>query len=285
MKKLPWVGGVLSGFELVSRRPLAALSWAVAFALVATIMAAFQDWSLGRLPPEGGISEIALKLSLMGLVLNLMVIITVCAAILRAMVRPGEGRGAWPRLGGDELHLLAFLPLLVLPWAVISIPVSLSLYKVLPDRGDLPMKLSMHFAMGVVMLAGARLILAAPMTIAEQRLRLGGALGLSQGLHVRLAVIFVSALVLSAVIEGAGTWVRDAVTSLASGAYAPPAPPEPGVSHTVLVEGSPLGIKATLSRIFGALVRAIAFAVQVAPLGYAFQRLTDDPADRAAVFD
>lgn len=285
MKKLPWLGGVLSGFRLVSRRPLAALSWAVAFALAGTIMAVFQDWSLGSIPSGGGISNIAMKLSLLGLVLNLTATVMVCAAILRAMVRPEARHAAWPRFGGDEMRLLAFLPLLVLPWFVISVPTSVWLFSVFPDRGDLPMKLSMHLGMGVVLLAGARLILAGPMTIAEQRLRLGAALGLSRGLHLRLAVIFVSALVLSAVMEGAGSWLRDAAAGLASGAHAPPSPPEPGVSRTVLVEGSPLGIKATLSRVFGALVHALAFAVQVAPIGYAFERLTDDPDDRAAVFD
>jgi hypothetical protein len=285
MKKLPWLGGVLSGFRLISHRPLAALFWAVAFALAGTIMAAFQDWSLGNLPPESGISTIAMKLSLIGLVLNLGVTVMVCSAILRAMVRPEAHLAAWPRFGGDEMRLLAFLPLFVLPWFVISAPVSMWLFTVLPDWGALPMKLSMHFAMGVVMLAGARLILAVPMTIAEQRLRLGGALGLSQGLHLRLAMIFVSALVSSAVMEGAGVWLSGAATSLESGVHAPPAPPESGVSRTVLVEGSPLGIKATLSRIFGALVHTLAFTVLVAPIGYVFQRVTDDPADRAAVFD
>ena len=84
MKKLPWLGGVLSGFRLISHRPLAALFWAVAFALAGTIMAAFQDWSLGNLPPESGISTIAMKLSLIGLVLNLGVTVMVCSAILRA---------------------------------------------------------------------------------------------------------------------------------------------------------------------------------------------------------
>ncbi len=277
MTKLSWRDGVLAGFRLVARRPTAALSWALMFVVSGTLMAGFQVWAWQRLQAEGGLSQVAMRLSLGGLVLNVFVTVVTCAAILRATIRPDDRHAAWPRLGGDEMRLLAFAPPLALAWIVIAAPIGMLFYQLLPGQSVLPTNLAMCLAVGVLTLVGARLALAAPMTVAEQRLRLGGALDLSRGLHLRLAAILVSALLLSLAVEWAGSSVRDAL----AGARAPllRAP-----SQTAAM-ASAFGASAMAARIFGALVHALALTVQIAPIGYACHRLTDDPADQAAVFD
>jgi hypothetical protein len=277
---LPWRDAVLSGFRLVNRRPVAALSWALVFFLGGTVMAGLQVWAWRGVEAGQGLSSAAVKLSFAGLAVNALIGAAACAAILRATVRSDARHAAWPRFGGDELRLLAFAPPIALLSLTIAAPIGL-LFGQMATPGPLPMRLATWLSTAVLTLVGARLVLAAPMTIADRRLRLGGALGLSRGLHARLATIFVSALLLSMAIEWTGSWVRDAAVG-ALGADQAPVLRAPSLAAAL---DAAFGPAATASRLFGTLVHALALAVQVAPIGYAFRRLTDGREDPAAVFD
>lgn len=277
---LPWRDAVLSGFRLVNRRPVAALCWALVFILGGTVMAGLQVWAWRGVEAGQGLSGAAVRLSFAGLAMNALTTAAACAAILRAAVRPDERHAAWPRFGADELRLLAFAAPIALLSLTIAAPIGL-LFGQIAAPGPRPMWLATWLSTAVLTLVSARLVLAAPMTIADRRLRLGGALGLSRGLHARLATIFVSALLLSMAIEWTGSWVRDGAAG-ALGAAQTPVLRAPSLAAAL---DSALGLAATASRIFGALVHALALAVQVAPIGYAFRRLTGDREDPAAVFD
>ena len=276
MKILSWRDGVLSGFQLVARRPLAVLSWALVLVVSGTIMAGFQVWAWRGFAAGRSLSEVAVPLGFGGLVLGVLTTTVAGAAILRASIRPDDRRAAWPRLGGDELRLLVF----VAPLTVVSIatatPIGVFLLSRFWEPGLLTTNVAMQLAAVLLTAIGARLALAGPMTIADGRLRLARALGPSRRLHVRLAAIFVTALLLSMVIDWAGSWARDALGLVQ--------PPVLRASSLAGALDTAFGPVATASRIFGALVHALAFTVQVGPIGWAYHRLTEGPADRADVF-
>src|SRR5689334_68647 len=117
--ELPWRDAILSGFRLVVGRLAAALSWALVFAIGGTVMAGFQVWAWEAFDAERGLSTVAARLGFSGVILGVLMTTVTCAAILRAAVRPDDRHAAWPRFGGDELRLLAFVPPLVLVSATI----------------------------------------------------------------------------------------------------------------------------------------------------------------------
>jgi hypothetical protein len=119
------------------------------------------------------------------------------------------------------------------------------------------------------------------MTIAERRLRLGSALALSHGRHLRLAAVLVAALLISMTVEWIGTWARDALAS-AMGIGSPPVLKSSSLSAAL---SAAFGADAMIYRVFGAIIHALVIAVQVAPMGYVYRRLKNDSVDRVAAFD
>lgn len=281
--RLSWRDVTLSGLRLVASRPMAALSWALVFAVSGTVMASFQVWAWQIFNSQRGLATVAIRLGLGGFALNVLTTTVVCAAILRAMIHLDNHHAAWPRFGGDELRLLGLvLPLAVVSGTLSSVIVAFS-YPLLARQAAYPSVSAYVTGSTAVILTllGARLVLAAPMTIADRRLRLGSALTLSHGRHTRLAAIFVAALLISMAIEWVGAWARDLMIGATGGAL-PPVLKSPSLSAALDAAFGPVALA---SRALGAMVHAVAVAVLVAPMGHAYHCLTGDPADPGAVFD
>jgi hypothetical protein len=274
---------ILSGFRLVSGRPVAALSWALMVAVGGTIMAGLQVWAWQALDGGRGLAVVAVRLGLSGAVLGGVMTVVACAAVLRATVRPDERHAAWPRFGGDELRLLAFVLPLALVLGMISAAISALSYPLLAEHAARPVVLAyaMRLTAMAMTLLSARLALAAPMTVADRRLRLAGALTLSQGRHLRLAAVFVAALLISMTMEWVGTWARDALTG-AMGITSPPVLKSSSLSAAL---SAAFGPAAMIYRGVGAVIHVLAIAVQVAPMGYIYRRLKNGSVGQVAVFD
>lgn len=281
--KLPWRAAILSGLRLVACRPAAALSWAFVFAVGGTIIAGFQVWAWQAVDSGRGLTIVAVRLGLAGFALNIVMTTVTCAAILRATIHPKDRHAAWPRFGGVELRLLGLVLPLTLVWLLLSSAVGALSYLLLATHAASPSVLPYTTGSTAVVLTllGGRLALAAPMTVADRRLRLGSALTLSHGRHVGLAVIFLAALLISMAIEGAGAWARDLLIG-AMGTTSPPVLKSPSLSAAL---NAAFGPAALAARTLGAMVHALAVAVLVAPIGHAYRCLKGDPVDQGAVFD
>ncbi|SFK26282.1 hypothetical protein [Caulobacter sp. UNC279MFTsu5.1] len=281
--RLSWRDAVLSGFQLIASRPAAAFSWALVFAIGGTVMAGFQLWAWRTLDAKHDLSAVAVQLGFSGFALNLVTTVLVCASVLRATIRPEDRYAAWPRFGGDELRLLAFALPLVLVSMTISALISALLYPLRAEQAAYPSIVThaMRATEVALTLLGARLVLAAPMTVADRRLRLGSALPLSHGRHALLAATFVAALLIAMSIEWAGAVARDMLIAAMEGA---PQPVLKSLSLSIAWSAA-FGPAAMASRGLGAIVHTLAVAVQVAPIGYAYRRLKGDPIDRIGIFD
>jgi hypothetical protein len=282
---LSWRDGVLSGFRLVAHRPAAALSWALVFLISGVASAAARIWAVQSSDPEAGFGAIALKLSASGLVVGQIAVVVALAAVLRAQMRPEDQRRAWPRFGGDELRLLA----LTIPFTLVTLIGSammmsaLMMYSINPEPIVSRMGALGRLAAVVLVMFGARLALAAPLTVADGRVRLAKSADLTRGRHLRLAAILVTTLVLAGLIEEIASYGRDLLSD-ALAVNAPGAATRyPSVAEAM---NAALGPGSLLLMAFSAMIHVVAFAVQVAPLGYAWRRLAGDPiVDQAAVFD
>ncbi|KRA71890.1 hypothetical protein ASD89_13175 [Caulobacter sp. Root656] len=281
--KLPWRAAILSGLRLVAGRPAAALSWALVFAVGGTIMAGFQVWAWQAVDSGRGLTIVAVRLGLAGFALNIVMTTVTCAAILRATIHPEDRHAAWPRFGGVELRLLGLVLPLTLVWLLLSSAVGVLTYPLVAKHAGYPSVLPYTTGSTAVVLTllGGRLALAAPMTVADRRLRLGSALTLSHGRHAGLAVILLAALLISMAIEGAGAWARDLLIG-ATGTTSPPVLKSPSLSAAL---NAAFGPAALAVRVLGAMVHALAVAVLVAPMGHAYRCLKGDSVDQVAVFD
>jgi hypothetical protein len=271
--------------RLVAHRPAAALSWALVFLITGMASAAARVWAVQSTDPEAGFGGIALKLSASGLVVGQVSVVVALAAVLRAQMRPEDRRQAWPRFGGDELRLLALtIPFMLLTLVGSALMMSaLMTYFANAEPIVSRMRALGRLAAVVLVLFGARLALAAPLTVADGRVRLAKSADLTRGRHLRLAEILVTTLVLAGLIEEIAGYGRD----LLSDALAVNAP-RAATRYASVAEAmsAALGPRSLLLMAFSAIIHALAFAVQVAPLGYVWRRLTGDPiADQAAVFD
>ena len=282
---LPWRHAVLSGFRLVVRRPAAALSWVLVILVSGMAAAGWRIWAVQSTSPEAGAVAIALKLSASGLILDQVTLVVILAAVLRAQMRPEDRRAAWPRFAGDELRLLALtIPFMLL--TLIGSGLAISAFGLLlkdPTPVVTRMGLTMRVVTVVLAVLGARFALAPPLTIADRRVRLARSASLTRGRYLRLASILFTTLVLAGLIQEAARHGRDLLAD-ALGVH----PPRPGTRYPSVLEAVSVafGPGALLLTAFSAMVHALALAVQTAPLGYAWGRLTADPiADQAAVFD
>ncbi|WP_165189394.1 hypothetical protein [Caulobacter soli] len=282
---LPWRDAVLSGFRLVARRPAAALSWVAVLIVGGVISTGLRIWVVQGSDGQMDFAAIGLKLAAVGMLLGQLILVVTLAMVLRTEMRPEDPRAAWPRFGGDELRLLALtVPFMLL--VLISSAMVVSAGGVfLDDAAPIARRMDLIFRLVTIPLAivGARLALAPALTVADHRVRLAKSAGLTRGLHMRLALILVTTLVLAGLIEEAARQGRDLLAGALS-IHAPrPAQRYPSISEAL---NASLGPGALLLLAFNAGVQALTFAVSVAPLGYAWRRLTGDlVVDQAAVFD
>lgn len=282
---LPWGDGVLSGFRLIARRPAAVLSWALVFVVSGVAVAGARIWAVQSTDPAAGWAAIGLKLTASGLVLGQITLVVILAAVLRAEMRPEDERAAWPRFGGDELRLLALtLPFMLL--TLIGSGMVIAVYGQVfhdPTAVATRMGLTMRLVALVLALLGARFALAPPLTIADRRVRLAKSVGLTRGRYLRLAAILVTVLVLAGLTEEIAGHGQNLLAEALGVHTSRVGTRYPSISEAIKAAFGP---GAPLLMAFSVTVHTLAFAVQVAPLGYAWRRLAGDPIiDQAAVFD
>lgn len=282
--RLPWIEAILSGFRLVGRRPAAALCWALVFALAGTIMGGVQVWVWRDLHAGSGLVATANRLIVTSLPLNVLTFTMVGAAIMRAEIRPNDRGAGLPRFGGDELRLLVF----VLPLMLLSVMVTAGVGVVLSEisHGGISLHSGINamtrLNMLVLIVLGARLVLAAPMTLAERRFGVRRAVGLSRGLYGRLVTILVATLLLSTIIEAAGSYARDLLAAALGADQAPPVLRSQSLPAAL---NSAFGPVAMLLRLLGAAIHTVAFAAQVAPIAYVYRWLASEAAQQSAASD
>jgi hypothetical protein len=132
--KFSLCAAILSGFRLVSGRPVAALSWVLVFSVGGMVVAGFQVWAWQALDGERGLAVVAGRLGVSGAVLGGLMTTVTCTAVLRATIRPDDRHAAWPRFGGDEMRLLAFVFPLALVSGMISAAISALCYPLLAEH-------------------------------------------------------------------------------------------------------------------------------------------------------
>ena len=282
--KLPWIEAILSGFRLVGRRPAAALCWALVFALAGTIMGGVQVWAWREFQAGSDLTTIGPRLAVAGLLLNVLTFAMVGAAIMRAEIRPDDRFAGLPRFGGQELRLLVFvLPLLTLS-VVVSALIGVALSEVSHGAISFPSSLYAltRLTVLVLILLGARLVLAVPMTLAERRFGIRRAIGLSRGLYGRLVTILVATLLLSTAIEVAGSYARDLLAVALGADLAPPLLRSPSLSVALDTAFGPVAMSL---RFLGAAIHILALAVQVAPIAWAYRWLASEATQRSAASD
>ena len=279
--QLSWIEGVLAGPRLMRRRPGAMLSWVLVALAGGLVVSAARFW-LFRGALRSNFAAAAGWSSLVGTVVNLFLLAVLGAAIIRA--EAGERGSGWPRLGGDELRLLALtLPLMlvfVIGFVVISAASGMVFGWFPKGQGPGVAAVITTILLGV---SGARLGLAAPMTIAEKRLRLWSALTLTRGYYVPLVLIFLATILASVAIVFGWTYAREALTIAVNATHAT------GLSEQATSDALRAFIldpRRLALDVLGALAITVALVIHVAPLAYAYRQLRGDPIlDRVAVFE
>ncbi|KQY34381.1 hypothetical protein ASD38_21830 [Caulobacter sp. Root487D2Y] len=277
-KTLPWRDAVLSGFRLVARRPAAAACWALLFTVESLAVRGSKLAFAQGVAAGGSVGRLAVATGIFAAVVDLLAFAIVGAAVMRAVIRPGD-RGAWPRFGGDELRLL----LLAAPVQVIGILVTgILIGLAIGFLGLGPRSfgaLGMTGTMVMLAILGARLALAAPLTIARRRLTVRESVALTRGRHLQLAGILVTVMVIAGLISVFSQFARDVVANLLQANRPPGLLGSPSLSEA-LEAAFPLGQLPL--RLMSGVTNALATAIQVAPLAHVCRELAGDPVDRIA---
>jgi hypothetical protein len=134
----------------------------------------------------------------------------------------------------------------------------------------------------VLIVLGARLVLAGPMTLVERRFGVRRAVGLSRGLYGRLVTILVATLLLSTAIEAAGSYGRDLLAVALGADQSPPVLRSPSLSVALNTAFGPVAMSL---RFLGATIHTVALAVQVAPIAFAYRWLAGEAAQQSAASD
>ena len=294
MTALPVVDVSLEGLRLTRERPLAVLAWGgvlvAAQALVTGVLAVsgagegLVAFTRAGATPGADPASVAALLSAAapGLMISAAVGVLadtlVYAAMLRAVLQPAERRGAFLRVGPDELRLLAVvtgLMVLGLMGAVVLIGALGML--ILPLAGAAGYALSgatplvMALAVAALSYPAVRLSLAPSATMAEGRAAPFGGWPLTRGAFWPLmavsllaaglaAVVFVTAEVLVTCLWalGSGEGMEAAAQALQPGLATPAAALAPGSVAAVVA---------------GGLVSAFALVVAAAPGAAAYRAL------------
>ena len=235
MAKISVTGSAFAGFGVIARHPGAVLTWGVAMlvlsvapvlALIAFMgpeilktMAAVMQHRDGPVDQEAMRQLMQMQSGMMlvqigGWLWSTFIKGLICSAVFRAVLEPDQSRGAFLRLGAQELWLtLLFLVASVLGYIVVviaSIGVMIPAFIVglasgSQGQGTLSGVLTGFglalIAMAVLIWLGLRLSLAAPMTFADRQFRLFESWSLTRGSAWRLLGVALLSLLMVFAIE------------------------------------------------------------------------------------
>ncbi len=288
MTPFPVVDVALEGFRLTRERPKTVLAWgavlaaaqALTVALLAVTGAGEGLAAFSRAGSTPGADPAALAALLTsaapGLLLTVAVSVLadtlVYAAMLRAVLRPGERRAAFLRVGPDELRLLLVVAgLTVLGVAATFVAVGALGMLILPlaAAGGYAMSgatpLVMALAVAALSYPAVRLSLAPAATMAQARATPFGGWPLTRGAFWPLMAASIFAALLSAVVFvtaevlvtclwalGSGTDMEGAARALQPGVASPAAALEPGSIAAVLAGGFASGFALVVAAAPGA---------------------------------
>ena len=294
MTAFPVVDVALEGFRLTRERPVTVLAWgavlAAAQALTTALLAASGAGEglaaftrLGSAPGTDPAAAAALLSSAApGLLLSLAVgglaDTLVYAALLRAVLNPGERRAAFLRVGPDELRLLLVLGALTALAAAASMMLVGALgMLILPLAGAAGYAFSgatplvLALAVAVLSYPAVRLSLAPATTMARARAEPFGGWPLTRGAFWPLMAASLLAAALAAVVFVTAEVLVTCLWALGSGEPLDAAARalQPGVT-TVAAALAPGSIAAVLA---GGLVSAFALVVAAAPGAAAYRAL------------
>ncbi len=235
MAKISVAGSAFAGFGVISRHPGAVLTWGVVMLVLslAPLLALIplmgpellKSFAAMMPPKDGPIDQDAMR-QMMQLQSGMMLVqiggwlwstfikALICSAVFRAVLEPGQSRGAFLRLGAQELWLtLLFLVVSVLAYIVAVIAalgVMLPAFIVGLASGSQGQGVTAGIltavglglvAVGVLVWLGLRLSMAAPMTFADRQFRLFESWSLTRGSAWRLLGVALLSLLMVFVIE------------------------------------------------------------------------------------
>ncbi|HLK25698.1 MAG TPA: hypothetical protein VKT30_13670 [Caulobacteraceae bacterium] len=207
------------GFRLTRERPRAIIAWAACYLAFTVAMFVGAELTLGpqwqalvlgaqrAANDPVAMQAYSQKLSpfaAVALPVLLLLQSVLTCAIYRAVLRPGEARGGYLRLGADELRMLVLNLVLDLLW--LGVLTAVSLVTTLAADAAATSAGSPAVLLGAAATAGSiglgvtvmvRLSLAGPMTFAERRLRIFESWALTRGVFWRLFWAYLLALVLA----------------------------------------------------------------------------------------
>ncbi len=282
------------GFRIVRRNPFAVVFWAVAYILffavffavfggsLASLMATTESLQGGQPNQQDlealgrtyvGFLGVALPLGLiLGAVLN--------TAVARAVLRPGETRFGYMRLGGDELRVLAVSLILwfvtgaaaVVLFAVVGVAAGVA------AQSNQGLALIVGLLLGLAAVVGLcwisiRLSLALPLTVAEKRIAPFASFALTRGKTLPILGMVVIAVVMSIMVSLLGTIIALPVTMATGGLERLAA--FDGQSTPQILQAAGTGIVAW--GVVNAVFSALQLAVLYAPFSAAYRDLKGLP--------
>jgi hypothetical protein len=235
MAKISVAGSAFAGLGVIRRHPGAVLSWGVVMlllslapviVLIAVVgpqilkaLAALMPSEHGPIDPEAMRQMMQLQSGMMlvqivGWLWGTFIKALICSAVFRAVLEPSESRGAFLRLGAQELWLtLLFLVVSVLAYIVVviaSIGVMLPAFIVGLTTGrhaegataGVITAVVLGFAVAAALIwVSLRLSMATAMTFTDRQFRLFESWSLTQGSAGRLLGVGVLSLLLVFVVE------------------------------------------------------------------------------------
>jgi hypothetical protein len=235
MAKISVAGSAFAGLGVIRRHPGAVLTWGVVMLVLSLApvlvlvvlmgpqilktLAALMPSEHGPIDPEAMRQMMQLQSGMMlvqivGWLWGTFIKALICSAVFRAVLEPGESRGAFLRLGAQELWLtLLFLVVSVLAYIVVviaSIGVMLPAFIVGLTTGrhaegataGVITAVVLGFAVAAALIwVSLRLSMATAMTFTDRQFRLFESWSLTQGSAARLLGVGVLSLLLVFVVE------------------------------------------------------------------------------------
>lgn len=281
----------LEGFRIAKERPRVMLVWAAANFVVSLViglaLVAIFGPTLAELdgmmqtddPAQAAMvfERLAPFYALM-IPVGLAVLAVFSAAAYRVVLRPGDDRYGYLRVGPDEgrivLLMLVYFALVVGFTFVVTLVVGLLSAGAMAVGGPAGALLGVVIglaAMGLFIFVGVRLSLAGPMTFAEGRLRIFESWKLTRGNFWRLLGAYVLAVILMLVVFLLALIIFAAVATLAMGGDMAT------VGKVFQPDTTSIGAYFTpamlIYLVFGALLSALQNAVLYAPPAVAYRQL------------
>jgi hypothetical protein len=280
------------GFRVIRRNPQAVAIWGLLYllligAVVGVFVAGLAPVVRLETPDPAGIGAVLNRLwpiLLLSVAVMLAASVVFNAAILRAVLEPEEGRGAFIRLGPAELRLLSAHLVLMAIWLaflVVCIGATIVLARALPEVWSwLLILLLLLGATGLTIFAAVRLSLVLPISFAEGGLPIGRSWDMTRShfwpLLGAFALAFVFSIGVSTVAYALGTTLMMVVGGV-------------GLFTQMQSEGgdfspfSPMFIVGGLLYLMIQLAAAVVQTVlMIAPAAHAYRQLSAPPAAGAA---